>query len=180
MNSDERTALDCNRKYVRNQDSASFILNRRRFLDSTLTSIVGLINASGVMSVLGDTHIYPGNKLRLPPVWTNGEELVISPKNLTIWPGYTTSAYSINGSVPGPTIRLNRGDMFSARIVNLLENKPLVIHWHGLSVPESMDGHPACQIDSGETYTVEFPISVQRGATCWYHSHTDLLTAEQV
>ena len=93
--------------------------------------------------------------------------------------GHSTSVYAINGSVPGPTVRIKRGEVFRTRVVNQLIDEPLVIHWHGLLSPEEMDGHPRQQVESGQSYDVQFQVN-QRGATCWYHSHTDMLTAEQV
>jgi FtsP/CotA-like multicopper oxidase with cupredoxin domain len=41
-----------------------------------------------------------------------------------------------------------------------------------------MDGHPRDQVAAGQSYQVKFPIR-QRASTCWYHAHTDQLTAEQ-
>lgn len=84
---------------------------------------------------------------------------------------------AINGSVPGPTLRIRRGAEFFARIENHLD-QPLVLHWHGVFAPAQMDGHPRDQVPAGHSYEVRFPV-LQRGATCWYHSHTDGLTAEQ-
>ena len=41
-----------------------------------------------------------------------------------------------------------------------------------------MDGHPRDQVAAGQSYQVRFPVR-QRAGTCWYHAHTDQLTAEQ-
>ena len=118
----------------------------------------------------------PGNPLRLPPE-LSGDTLTVAPANLAIWPGYSTAVQAINGSVPGPTIRVRRGTEFAARVVNQLA-EPLVLHWHGLLAPERMDGHPRDAVAPGQSYQVRFPVN-QRAATCWYHAHTDQLTAEQ-
>jgi len=83
----------------------------------------------------------------------------------------------MNGSVPGPTIRVRRGEEFAARIANHLA-EPLVLHWHGVLAPEHGDGHPRDQVASGQGYDVGFLVQ-QRAATCWYHAHTDQYTAEQ-
>jgi FtsP/CotA-like multicopper oxidase with cupredoxin domain len=155
-------------------------LNRRNFLTSSGKCLAGALSGLALTdTIVGDAHSHPGNPLRIPPLWSGEEDLVVTQDKLGIWPGFTTNVYAINGSVPGPLIRMRRGDVFRTRVVNLLPNEPLVIHWHGLLAPEAMDGHPAFQIESGKSYHVEFPI-LQRGATCWYHSHTDRLTAEQV
>jgi FtsP/CotA-like multicopper oxidase with cupredoxin domain len=159
-----------------NKDSR---FDRRRFLGCTTIGLVALKNVTGTFSVFGDTHSLPGSPLRIPPLWSGDDDLVVTQDKLQIWPGSTTDVYATNGSVPGPLIRVRRGEVFKTRVVNLLPNEPLVIHWHGVLAPEAMDGHPAFQVDSGQSYQVEFPI-LQQGATCWYHSHTDQLTAEQV
>lgn len=117
-----------------------------------------------------------GNPLRLPPDWSEGS-LVVAPANLAIWPGYSTVVSAINGGVPGPTIRVRRGEEFAARVQNNL-GEPLVLHWHGVLTPERMDGHPRDQVAAGQSYEVRFPVR-QRAGTCWYHAHTDQLTAEQ-
>jgi len=118
----------------------------------------------------------PGNALRLPLDWS-GDSLTVTRANLPIWPGYSTAVSAINGGVPGPTIRVRRGQEFTAQIQNSL-GEPLVLHWHGVLAPERMDGHPRDQVAAGQSYRVQFPIR-QRAGTCWYHAHTDQLTAEQ-
>ena len=84
---------------------------------------------------------------------------------------------AINESVPGPTIRVPRGQEFRARVQNDL-GEPLVLHWHGVLAPERMDGHPRDQVAAGQNYQLSFPIT-QRAGTCWYHAHTNNLTAKQ-
>jgi FtsP/CotA-like multicopper oxidase with cupredoxin domain len=117
-----------------------------------------------------------GNPLRLPSDWS-GDLLTVTRANLPIWPGYSTAVSAINGGVPGPTIRVRRGQEFAARVQNNL-GEPLVLHWHGILAPERMDGHPRDQVVAGQSYQVRFPVR-QRASTCWYHAHTDQLTAEQ-
>lgn len=79
---------------------------------------------------------------------------------------------TVNGGIPGPTLRFTEGDTARIRVRNALEEETS-IHWHGLLVPPGMDGVPLIsfpQIAPGATFTYEFPIR-QRG-TYWYHSHT--------
>lgn len=120
--------------------------------------------------------VRPGNRLRLPPDWSGGQ-LEVARARLSIWSGTLSDVMAINGAAPGPTIRVRRGAEFSARVLNNLD-QPLVLHWHGLLAPERMDGHPRDQVSAGQSYEVRFPVA-QRAASCWYHSHTDGLTAEQ-
>jgi len=151
--------------------------DRRRFFKLTAGITAGC--AVGLPSWAIDcSNTHPGNELRLPPNWVSGDDLIVAPDSLEIFPGNQTSVFSINGAVPGPTIRLTRGETFNTRVVNQLGD-PLVLHWHGLLAPERQDGHPRDQVAADGSYDISYPIN-QRGSTCWYHSHTDHLTAEQV
>jgi CopA family copper-resistance protein len=88
--------------------------------------------------------------------------------------GKPVRAMTINGSIPGPTLRFKEGDI--ARIH--VHNKMIVdtsIHWHGILVPNDMDGVPYLTfppISPDTTFTYEFPI--RQSGTYWYHSHTML------
>jgi CopA family copper-resistance protein len=80
-------------------------------------------------------------------------------------------AVAINGSVPGPLLRLREGDTAVLRVANHL-NEVTSIHWHGVLVPAGMDGVPGVSfagIRPGETFTYRFP--VRQSGTYWYHSH---------
>ncbi len=83
-------------------------------------------------------------------------------------------AVAINGTVPGPLIRLREGQNVRLSVTNNLD-EDTSIHWHGLLVPFQMDGVPGVSfpgIRPGETFVYEFPI--QQYGTYWYHSHSDL------
>ncbi len=82
------------------------------------------------------------------------------------------SAITINGSVPGPLVRLREGSDAILRVTNGLE-EDTSIHWHGLLLPPGMDGVPGVSfagIKPGETFTYRFP--VRQNGTYWYHSHS--------
>lgn len=153
--------------------------SRRTFLRTTSRSLVALGAASPDFAsrLLRAQSARPGNPLRLPPNWT-GDPLTVAPANAEVWPGFSTAVFAVNGLVPGPTIRVQRGQEFVARIRNQLA-EPLVLHWHGILAPERMDGHPRDAVPPGQDYEVRFPVN-QRASTCWYHPHTHDLTAEQV
>lgn len=153
-------------------------MNRRRFLGRGL-KLTGLLAGTGPLltrQLRAAVSPRSGNALRMPPLWA-GDSLSVARAQAAIWPGSLTDVLAINGLVPGPTIRVRRGEDFSARILNNLD-QPLVLHWHGILAPERMDGHPRDQVAAGRSYQVGFPVT-QRGATCWYHSHTDGLTGKQ-
>jgi FtsP/CotA-like multicopper oxidase with cupredoxin domain len=119
-----------------------------------------------------------GNPLRFPPVFTNGGILDLAETNVEVWPGTLTQVISINGSYPGPTVRIQRGETFSATLQNQL-GEPATAHWHGLIAPETMDGHPKDPVAPGASYLYTFPV-VQRAGTYFYHAHAHQLTAKHV
>jgi FtsP/CotA-like multicopper oxidase with cupredoxin domain len=86
-------------------------------------------------------------------------------------------AFTLNGSLPSPTIRLREGESARIDLVNELP-EPTILHWHGLAVPEAADGHPRLAIPPGATYRYAFAVE-QRPGTYWYHPHTHMLTAAQ-
>ncbi|HTY50204.1 MAG TPA: copper resistance system multicopper oxidase [Steroidobacteraceae bacterium] len=93
------------------------------------------------------------------------------PFNVT---GRPRIATAVNGSLPGPILRLTEGDAVTIRVRNALPVSTS-IHWHGLRLPNPMDGVPGLTfagIAPGETFTYRFPI--RQGGTYWYHSHTGL------
>ncbi len=86
--------------------------------------------------------------------------------------GVRRSAYTFNGTVPGPLVHLREGDDVTLNVTNRLEESTS-IHWHGLLVPFEMDGVPGVNfpgIPPGETFTYRF--RVKQHGTYWYHSHT--------
>ena len=90
----------------------------------------------------------------------------------------SSAAWLFNGGLPAPTIRARLGEQAQIRLQNGLP-EPTIVHWHGVLVPASMDGHPRYAIDPGASFDYEFPI-VQRAGTFWYHPHPHHLTAGQI
>ncbi|NDP48499.1 MAG: copper resistance system multicopper oxidase [Sulfuriferula multivorans] len=94
-----------------------------------------------------------------------------TPVNFT---GSPRMATTINGSIPGPTLRWREGDTVTIRVTNRLA-VDTSIHWHGILLPFQMDGVPGVSfkgIPPGETFTYRFKVG-QTG-TYWYHSHSAL------
>lgn len=81
------------------------------------------------------------------------------------------SAYAFNRQVPGPRIEVNEGDRLRIRVLNNLP-EPTTVHWHGLVLPNAMDG-PAeitqAPIEPGDSFTYEF--TAGQAGTFFYHSH---------
>ena len=86
-------------------------------------------------------------------------------------------ACTVNGTVPGPIIRLKEGQRVRLAVTNTL-NEDSSIHWHGIILPFQMDGVPGISfpgIKPGETYNYEF--EVKQSGTYWYHSHSGMQEA---
>jgi CopA family copper-resistance protein len=86
--------------------------------------------------------------------------------------GQTAPAITINGTIPGPVIRMKEGQQVTLRVTNRLEERTS-IHWHGLLLPPEMDGVPGVSfagIEPGATFTYRFP--VKQSGTYWFHSHS--------
>lgn len=81
---------------------------------------------------------------------------------------------TINGQIPGPTLRFTEGDYAVINVKNEMDVETS-IHWHGLLVPNFYDGVPYLTtppIEPGGTQKYEFPL--KQSGTYWYHSHTML------
>jgi CopA family copper-resistance protein len=142
-----------------------FSLSRRRFVEGTAT--LGI--AAAVGSPFAKAFAATG------PVTLTGDKFALSigsmPFNVT---GRARTATAVNSSVPAPILRFREGDTVTLNVTNRL-NEPTSIHWHGLRLPNIMDGVPGLTfkgIMPGETFTYRFPI-IQSG-TYWYHSHSGM------
>lgn len=89
-----------------------------------------------------------------------------------------TPVWSYDGGVPGPTLRLKRGEELKIRLLNELP-EPTAIHWHGLRLPNDMDGVPhLTQAPVAPGASFDYRFAVPDAGTFWYHSH--LSSSEQV
>jgi FtsP/CotA-like multicopper oxidase with cupredoxin domain len=80
--------------------------------------------------------------------------------------------YTVNGTTPGPTIRAVQGDLVEVTLENDNVKDGTTLHWHGVEVPNAMDGVAGVTQDAvgpGESYVYRF-VAEQPG-TYWYHSH---------
>ncbi|WP_411342322.1 copper resistance system multicopper oxidase [Sphingopyxis sp. J-6] len=110
----------------------------------------------------------------LPTVDGSDIHLKIAHRMLTV-DGKTSHAIGINGTIPGPLVRLKEGTDARIHVTNALPDEDSSIHWHGLILPFHMDGVPGISfpgIAPGATFTYEFP--VKQSGTYWYHSHSGL------
>lgn len=92
--------------------------------------------------------------------------------------GLSTSVWALNGTVPGQAIRVKLGETVRVNFRNELPAET-ALHWHGVRVPNAMDGVPGVTQDpiaTGGTFTYEF--APPDAGTYWYHSHMN--STEQV
>lgn len=135
---------------------------RRQWLQAA--AAVPLLSACGAIpnpSAPGAPRVLSAAPARLP---------VAGQAGLDVW-AYDTS-------VPGPVLRFRRGDWLDLELHNRLPDAT-TIHWHGIRLPNAMDGVPhltQAPIEPGARFRYRFRLP--DAGTFWYHPH--LGTAEQV
>ena len=141
-------------------------LTRRQFL-------VGAGLGAGALAV-GGGILLAGRQGSSPPASRAGGvakySLEAAPLDLEI-AGRNVSTWGYTDGLPGPEIRLKEGETLRAAVRNRLP-QGTTIHWHGLPVPNEMDGVPGVTqppIKPGESFTYEFKIPVS--GSYMYHSH---------
>ena len=85
--------------------------------------------------------------------------------------GVVVNTWSYHGQVPGPQIRVRKGDVVQATLGNHLPAQTTV-HWHGVAIRNNMDGVPMmtqAPVPAGGAFTYQFTASDP--GTCWYHPH---------
>ena len=88
--------------------------------------------------------------------------------------GEEVTGMTVNGKIPGPTLRFTEGDYAVIYVKNEMDEETS-IHWHGILLPNFYDGVPYLNtppIMPGETQKYEFEL--KQSGTYWYHSHTML------
>ncbi|MEX2658642.1 MAG: copper oxidase [Acidimicrobiales bacterium] len=125
---------------------------------------------------LATTQVRDERTVRAKPEVVDGVKELTLTAEVVQWeiiPGKTVTAWGYDGQVPGPEIWVDQGDRLRINLVNELP-VPTTIHWHGVAVPNEMDGVPGVSqdpIEPGETFTYEF--TAEPSGSFWYHSHFD-------
>lgn len=106
--------------------------------------------------------------------------IVAAPDSVQLGPqGHQpTAMWCFNGSYPGPSLRVRRGDEVQVKFINLLP-EPSSIHWHGIRLLNAMDGVPGLTqppVDPGKSFVYKFVC--KDAGTFWYHPH--LNSSEQL
>jgi FtsP/CotA-like multicopper oxidase with cupredoxin domain len=105
-------------------------------------------------------------------------EIVAAPTTLPLVDGKQLDVWAYNGQVPGPTLRIKPGETLRVKFTNKLP-QATTIHWHGVRVPNGMDGVPSVTqppVEPGGTFTYEF--TPKDAGTFWFHPH--IRASEQV
>jgi FtsP/CotA-like multicopper oxidase with cupredoxin domain len=124
----------------------------------------------------GLTPVFTPNNISLPFKMINGVKefhLIAEEVECEFAPGMKVKCWGYNGSTPGPTIEAVEGDRVRFLVTNRLPEHT-TIHWHGLLLPNGMDGVGGLnqpQIAPGETYVYEF--TLRQHGTQMYHPHAD-------
>lgn len=98
--------------------------------------------------------------------------LTARPATVRLPSGRTVEAWSFNGQVPGPVLRVRQGDLVEVTLRNELPGQAVTIHWHGYDVPAGEDGVPGVTQDAvrpGGSHVYRFRATDP--GTYWYHSH---------
>lgn len=127
----------------------------------------------------GYTPVITPNVGSLPWIMDGGVKvfhLTAEPIRREFAPGFWVNCWGYNGSSPGPTIEAVEGDTVRILVTNHL-NEPTSIHWHGIILPNGMDGVAGLTqiaIPTGETFKYEF--TLKQNGTFMYHPHADEMT----
>ncbi len=174
--------------------------SRRVFLRSSLVSgtAAALLTARSANAMLASSTLTPADgdlapgepgQDYMPSTTPNGAtlpykvidgikifHLIAEPVAHTFAPGLEAECWGFNGRVHGPTIEAVEGDRVRIYVTNRLDTATSV-HWHGLVVPNGMDGVGGLSqraIAPGETFKYEFQL--RQHGTFMYHSHHDEMT----
>ncbi len=167
-------------------------LTRRKLLTSSLAAGAALASRRALAQTAPATPTAPAAKTTTAPgklVVPNGSllpwkqrdgvkvfHLVCEPIKHTIAPGLDIEAWGYNGSSPGPVMEATEGDRVRVYVTNKLPEGTSV-HWHGVLVPNGMDGVSGLTqraIEPGKTFKYEF--TFDRAGTFMYHPHLDEMT----
>ncbi|MHB1952036.1 MAG: multicopper oxidase family protein, partial [Acidiferrobacteraceae bacterium] len=136
-------------------------MDRRGFLKGVTGGTMGVMTAAVVPRLSSAAMDRDALSIRL-----TATRHVFSPV-----PGIRFHGLAYNGRVPGPVIRVRYGQELRALLVNHT-GRPSTIHWHGMILPNDMDGVPGVTqkaVPDGGSFLYAF--KAQPPGTRWYHSH---------
>ncbi|MFI8520733.1 multicopper oxidase family protein [Streptomyces sp. NPDC085481] len=104
--------------------------------------------------------------------------LTATERTMRLASGEKVAALAFNGQLPGPELRVERGESVEVVLVNRNVGDGVTVHWHGVDVPNAEDGVAGITQDAvppGERHVYRF--RAPRAGTFWYHSHQQSSTA---
>jgi blue copper oxidase len=164
--------------------------NRRRFMQHTVFGAAAALLPALSLAKMGSLRTKPSagfnadvelefvSEMVQIPVLANGPATRVQKYSAKVLKGPKGVVQPLPDNYLGPILNFQQGQKVRVFYKNKL-NEPSIIHWHGLHVPQSSDGHPMYSIDGGQQFVYEFEV-VNRAGTSFYHSHSHNLTAEQV
>ena len=144
-------------------------MERRRFVKGM--AVGGALLGLGMMPRGLSAAATASSGPQIPVLRGTKFNLTIAPQQVN-FTGKVRTATAVNGHVPGPVLRWREGDTVSLKVTNHLAESSS-IHWHGIILPNAMDGVPGINfagIEPGEYYQYRF--DVRQSGTYWYHSHS--------
>ena len=144
-------------------------MKRREFIKSTsLSTISALVGSSLLLKachteedMIGEPNwIVEGSfdrPLLIPPTVSSNVQLTSQSISGEMLSGKMTSILSYRDGLLGPVIKATSGETVNVQLLNNLSEETN-IHWHGLILPENMDGHPKDVFTSGESFNYVLPI----------------------
>jgi CopA family copper-resistance protein len=159
-----------NRHHAARWATAGHVQPRRHFLQGAAGMAAMLAWPLGANAVVKESHLaLPLSSSRVDTKF----ELTLARTQVN-FTGTPASAITLNGTVPGPLLRMHEGRDVTIALTNRLD-EVTAAHWHGLKVPNNMDGVPGVTfpgIKPGETFQYRFDL--RQSGTYWYHSHAIL------
>ncbi len=139
--------------------------SRRKFVTGAV--------AGGALLSLNSGSVWAQAESEQTPATLSGQEfdLDIGYKAVN-FTGQESIATAINGSIPAPILHWREGDEITLRVSNNLAVDSS-IHWHGIILPDNMDGVPGISFDGikpGQNF--EYRFRLNQSGTYWYHSHS--------
>lgn len=101
--------------------------------------------------------------------------LAAEPGEIEVGPGTVYQSWFYNGQFPGPEIRVREGERLRIHVDNRLPGVGTTVHWHGIPVPNAMDGVPGltqAPIPAGGEMVYDYPATP--AGSYMYHSHLGL------
>lgn len=156
------------------------------------------LRIAGASAIAGSLPFVPGSRMAAAATTDTFApdveiELVAQPDEVQLLPGPPTAVWRYVGRVlkgsadalqpvpdsfAGPILKFRKGQKVRIRYLNRIP-QPSIVHWHGLLVPERMDGHPRDVVRMGDEYVYEFEVR-NRAGTYWFHPHPHGYTGTQV